>query len=253
MWSTMIITLREGIEAFLIVAITVAYLRKTGRHGLVSIAYWAVAAAIGLSLLLAQHAAEWVSTPFNEGVLALVAAVLVTSMIVYMLRAARHLRAEIGRKIELALQRPPLLARLGLFAFVLLMVAREGMETALLLLSLAAQTDTLSMAQGGVIGILLAAGVAGLWARYGHRVNLGLFFQATSIFLALFVVQLLFYAFHEFTEAGALPLDNTYWHIATEPWSPEGEYGQWLSYALLVCPLLWLVYSRRAGRTLLQT
>jgi high-affinity iron transporter len=251
MLSTLAITLREGIEAFLIVAITLAYLRKTGRTALVPAVYWSTGIAIMLSLILAMIAAEFVATPFNEGMLALVAAVLVASMIVYMLKAAKHLRAEIGRKIELAMQKPPMLAQLGVFAFVLLMVTREGVETALLLLSLSGQTDAAAMIQGGVLGVILAALLALAWARYGHRINLGLFFQATSIFLALFVLQLIFYAFHEFTEAGALPLDNAYWHIATEPWAPEGEYGQWLSYALVLCPALWLlyIYSRNKSQT----
>lgn len=244
MLSTLIITLREGIEAFLIVAITLAYLRKTGRTALIPAAYWGVGVAVVLSLALASVAAEWMTTPFNEGVLALVAAVLVASMIVYMLKAAKHLRTEIGRKIELAMQKPPVLAQLGVFAFVLLMVSREGAETALLLLSLAGQTDAAAMIQGGILGVILAALLALAWARHGHRVNLGLFFQATSIFLALFVVQLIFYAFHEFTEGGSLPIDNAYWHIATEPWAPEGEYGQWLSYGLVLCPALWLLYAR---------
>ena len=53
----------------------------------------------------------------------------------------------------------------------------------------------------------------------------------------LFVLQLTIYAFHEFSEAGALPLDNAYWHIATEPYGPDGEYGHWLSYALVLIPL----------------
>src|SRR4029077_13185735 len=78
---------------------------------------------------------------------------------------------------------------------------------------------------------------------YGHRVNLGLFFQVTSIFLLLFAVQLCIYAFHEATEAHVLPIDNSYWHIAPEPYGPEGEYGAMLTYALVLLPGLWLAWS----------
>ena len=88
---------------------------------------------------------------------------------------------------------------------------------------------------------MLAALLAAAWVRYGHRVDLALFFQVTSIFLVLFALQLLFYAFHEFTEANALPIDNAYWHLATEEWA-EGTYARssaragaraaaWLGYA----------------------
>src|SRR4029077_11080949 len=89
---------------------------------------------------------------------------------------------------------------------------------------------------------LLAGLLAAAWVRYGHRVNLGLFFQVTSIFLILFVVQLLFYAFHEFTEANALPIDNAYWHLATEEWA-EGTYANLISVALILIPLAWLGYA----------
>ena len=82
-----------------------------------------------------------------------------------------------------------------------------------------------------------AGALAALWGRYGHRVNLARFLQVTAVFLLLFVVQLAIYAFHELTEADILPLDNAYWHIATEPYGPEGEYGHWLSYALVAFPL----------------
>jgi high-affinity iron transporter len=74
-------------------------------------------------------------------------------------------------------------------------------------------------------------------------VNLTLFFRVTSVFLVLFALQLVVYAFHEATEANALPLDNAYWHIATEPYGPEGPYGALLTYALVLVPAAWLVFS----------
>ncbi len=52
------------------------------------------------------------------------------------------------------------------------------------------------------------------------------------------------YAFHEFTEIGMIPgLDNEYWHLATEPYGPEGVYGQWLSYGMVIVPLAWLAFA----------
>jgi high-affinity iron transporter len=93
-----------------------------------------------------------------------------------------------------------------------------------------------------VAGILLAAFVAWMWSHYGHRVNLGRFFQVTAVFLAVFVVQLLIYGFHELTEAHIWS-GSDYWHWVTEPYGPDGVYGQYLTYALVALPMAWLAIS----------
>ncbi|MBI2312464.1 MAG: FTR1 family protein [Betaproteobacteria bacterium] len=243
MLSTLVITLREGIEAFLIVAIMLAYLNKTGRAHLARAVYWgigaAVVASIGASLLFAQ--AE--NKPLWEGLLALVAAVLVASLIVYMWRKAPRLRAEITTRLEGEARKDGRAAALGVFAFTLLMITREGMETALMLSALLFNTGTGDMLAGAALGVAAAAGLAWGWARYGKRVNLPRLLQVTAIFLAVFVVQLFIYSFHEFTEADILPLDNEFWHIATEPYGPEGAYGQWLTYSMVLIPAGWLLYA----------
>ena len=101
---------------------------------------------------------------------------------------------------------------------------------------------------GGALAGILAAGALGLaWVRYGHRLNLGLFFQVTSVFLVLFALQLLLYAFHEFTEANTLPIDNAYWHVVTEEWA-EGSYAQLISLGLVLAPMAWLVFASLRGR-----
>ena len=87
---------------------------------------------------------------------------------------------------------------------------------------------------GAVAGTLVAAFIAWLWSRYGHRVNLARFFQVTAVFLLVFVVQLLIYGFHELAEANIFP-NSQPWHDATEPYGPDGVYGQYLTY-LLVAP-----------------
>ena len=84
--------------------------------------------------------------------------------------------------------------------------------------------------------MLCAAFVAWLWSRYGHRVNLALFFQVTAVFLAVFVVQLAIYGFHELMEAN-LFTGSEWWHDATEPIGPDGRYGRYLSYLLVVMPV----------------
>lgn len=242
MLQMFVITLREGIEAFLIVAIALAYLRKTGRAALVPAVFWGTGAGVTLSLILGIKLAEFAVQPIWEGVLALIAVVLVTSMVIYMWRAAKHLRTEIGARLEAAAQRTGTTAWLGVFAFTVLMITREGMETAFLIDAVALRTDSRDLLAGALIGVALAALLAWAWSRYGHRVNLALFFQVTSIFLLLFAVQLLLYSFHEFTEAKALPIDNEYWHEATEAYA-EGVYAQIYSLALVLIPAAWLVIA----------
>ncbi len=127
------------------------------------------------------------------------------------------------------------------------MITREGMETALLMGTLLFQMQApLEMTVGALGGVLLAGFVASLWSRYGHRVNLGLFFQVTAVFLMIFVVQLLIYGFHELTEANIFPYSEPL-HIATEPFGPDGLYGKWLTYLLVVMPMGWLLFASMFG------
>jgi high-affinity iron transporter len=249
MVQMLLVTLREGIEMFLIVAIAAAYLKKTGRGALLSAVAWGTALALAASVILGTWLAEVAVTPKWEAILALVAAILVISMVVYMLKAAKHMRRDIGARLELAAERPGTAAWLGVFLFVVLMVTREGMETAFITASLFRQTDVRHFVLGALAGLALAAALAWAWSRYSHRVNLALFFKVTSAFLFIFALQLVVYAFHESTEAGLLPIDNAYWHVATEPYGPEGEYGAMLTYALVLVPaalLLWAALRNRA-------
>lgn len=243
MYSTLMISLREGIEAFLIVAMTLAYLRKTGRESLVSAVFFGTGVAIVASFVAAYFFNQASNKPFWEGLLASVAAVMVFTLILYMFRHAHQIRAQIAARIEQAAVKSNAASWWSVFAFVLLMIVREGMETALMISSLALQNPGDEMLQGAVIGVTCAGLLAALWGRYGHRVNVARFLQVTAIFLLLFVVQLFIYAFHEFTEGGVFPgIDNEYWHIATEPYGPEGIYGQWLSYSMVLLPFGWLFW-----------
>lgn len=249
MLQMLVITMREGIEAFLIIAIMAAYLKKTGRHALLPAVWWGTGLAVLLSVGVSFIFAEATNKPLWEGALAAVAAILVATMVVYMWRTARHMRAQIGAKLEAAAIKPGTGALLGVFAFTLLMITREGMETALLISTLILQSEPRDVIIGAIGGVALAALMAWAWSRYGHRINLARFFQVTAVFLMVFVVQLAIYAFHEFSEAGMLPLNNAYWHLATEPYGPEGFYGQLLSYSMVLIPAAWLFWSwLRDGR-----
>lgn len=248
MGQMMLVTLREGIEMFLIVAIAATYLRKTGRAALLPAVRWGTATAIAASVALGTVLAQKAVTPLSEGVLSLVAAVLVISMVIYMLKAAKHMRRDIGAKLEAAVERDGRGAWIAVFLFVVLMITREGMETAFVTASLFRETETAHFVLGALAGLGLAALLAWGWSRYGQRVNLALFFKVTSVFLVLFALQLLLNAFHESTEANLLPIDNAYWHLATEPYGPEGQYGALFTYALVLVPAVWLMVAALQSR-----
>jgi len=248
MGQMLVVTLREGIEMFLIVAIAAAYLRKTGRVRLLPAVRWGTAVAIAASAALGTLLAEVAVVPLWEAVLSLVAAILVISMVIYMLKAAKHMRRDIGSRLEAAAGRDGRGAWIAVFLFVVLMITREGMETAFVTASLFRQTETAHFVVGALAGLALAALLGWGWVRYGQRVNLALFFRVTSLFLILFALQLLLNAFHEATEANVLPIDNAYWHLATEPYGPEGEYGALLTYALVLVPAVWLMLAALQAR-----
>ena len=95
MLAAFVITLREGLEAFLIVAISLAYLRKSGQRQLVPAVHWGIAASVVLSVAAAWLFQQAANQALWEGVLALTAAVLVASLIVHMWRHAKRLKSEI--------------------------------------------------------------------------------------------------------------------------------------------------------------
>jgi len=247
MLQAFVITLREGLEAFLIVAISLAYLKKSGRRALVPAVHWGIGVSIllsigaGLLLAKARNQSLW------EGILGIVAAFLVTSLTVHMWRAGRHMKKDIEGKLAASSDRTGAAAFWGVFVFTLLMITREGMETAMLMNALLFQVRAMNIVGGAFGGTIVAAFIAFLWSRYGHRVNLSRFFQVTAIFLLVFVVQLLIYGFHELAEARVLPNSDAL-HWATEPYGPDGVYGHYLTYMLVALPLGWLAVSSLFGR-----
>jgi len=240
MLQAFVITLREGIEAFLIVAISLAYLRKSGRAELIRAVHWGIAAALAVSavggyLLYNASNQEWL-----EGPLALVAAVSVGALTVQMLRTGRHMKGAIEGRLRTSSERAGAAAFLGVFLFTGLMISREGMETSLLLLQLQ-QAPPLVI--GALLGIVGASALAWLWSRYGHRVPLSLFLQTTAIFLCIFTIQLFIYGVHEMSEQNFLPYSAIV-HEATEAWGPESMFGHLLTYLLVLGPLTWLAIKK---------
>ncbi len=241
MLSSFVIVVREGFEAFLIVAIVVAYLRKTRKTHLVPVVYWAVAASLATSTGLGWVLYQGANRPLWEAMMGLLTIPFVVGLVVYMWRTGPTLKRRMENRLESKTTTTyGTWPAVGIFAFTALMVTREGMETALMLF----QVRSAQVVQGALLGLAGAGLMAWAWARYGHRINVRRFFQVTGIFLLLFVVQIAIYSLHEFSEAGVLTNDWILrFHMATEPYSPYGRYGQWMPLVMLGVPALWLVVA----------
>ncbi len=204
MLQTLIITLREGVEAALVIAIAVAYLQKTGRQDLLSSVYRAFSAAI-----VASFAFAWIFTRFQvteeayEGWTLLVSAVFVLSMVLWMNKSARGLKGEIENKLQLNSDKEG--SRWGVFLFVFLMVFREGVETVLLLAAVRLDTSGILELTGIVLGVVLSVLFGISFVRGVIRVNLRSFFKMTTVILMVVVFQLALTGLHELSEGQILP------------------------------------------------
>jgi high-affinity iron transporter len=245
MLQALVITLREGFEAFLIVAISLSYLRKSGRAALTSAVHWGIGVAVAVSALGGYLLFHSLNQEWLDGPLALVAAASVTWMIVHMWRTGRRMKGDIEGRLQASAVRPGAAAYTGVFLFTLLMISREGMETVLLLMQL---HETTNLVLGAAVGSLAAVGVAWLWSRYGHRINLSLFFQATAIFLFVFVVQLVIKGAHEMSEQQYLPYSEII-HRGTESWGPDSTFGHVLTYLLVLLPVSWIAIKSLVSKS----
>lgn len=235
MIPALIIVFREGFEAFLSVAIILAYLRKTGRDSLRPAVFWGIGVALIASAVLGWVLGR-VNQPLWEGVLGIVAIVLVSTFVIHIWRTAPHMKKDMEVRLEsYSNKRSRLLALAGVFFFTVLMITREGMETALMLIQVRQGRFVL----GSLLGLGLAALLSWFWAHFGHRLDLRRFFQVTGMFLLLFTIQIAVYSIHEFSEAGLLPNSEAI-HAATELYSPVGLYGKWFSVMLVIFCGAWL-------------
>ena len=160
------------------------------------------------------------------------------------MRAAKHIRQDINNRIESSASKEGMAAIMGVFAFTVVMIAREGMETAMMLGTMTGSMNQGEVIAGALIGFMIVGVIGLIWVKQSHRINLRAFMQVTGIFLILFCVHLFIYGFHELTEVGAVPfIDNFKWHTLTEPLEPGEPIGNLITIGLLVVPCLWLVYS----------
>ena len=203
MLQAFIITLREGVEAALIVGITLAYLAKIGRNDLRKAVYAALAAAfagsIGVAIVVSRFK---LNEDVFEGWVMLVAAVFVVTMIVFMMKTGRKLKGQIESKVGLFARGD---AWIGLFIFVFLMVLREGAETVLILSAVTLNSSELMSFIGTVMGIVVAVLFGVIFVKGSVKINLQKFFKVTTAILFLVAGQLVISGLHELSENGMLP------------------------------------------------
>lgn len=205
MIQSLVITLREGVEAALVIGIAIAYLTKSGRGSLIGRVFWALGAAV-LASIVAAIALQRIT--FNqeayEGYVLLAAAFFVGTMVIWMQRTARGMKRHIEGRLE-SISSEEKSSGLGVFLFVFLMVFREGAETVLLLSAVSLNTDDLLNFIGGATGLALAVAFGIVFVRGTVRLDLRKFFQITTVILMFVVLQLTITGMHELSEGGILP------------------------------------------------
>ncbi len=207
MLQAFIVTLREGVEAALIVGITLAYLAKIGRNDLRKTVYAALVAAflgsIGVAVVISRLN---LNEDVFEGWVMLVAAFFVVTMIIFMMKTGRKLKGEIEGKVGLLAGND---AWVGLFFFVFLMVLREGAETVLILSAVTLNSTELMSFLGTLLGVMAAIAFGVMFVKGSVRINLQKFFRVTTAILFLVAAQLVIAGLHELSESGVIPSSKT--------------------------------------------
>ncbi|MFG2328210.1 iron uptake transporter permease EfeU [Streptomyces sp. NPDC048604] len=229
MFGNYLIGLREGLEASLVVCILIAYLVKTERRDALRPIWTGIAVAVGVALAFGaglEFGSQELTFEAQEalgGSLSILAVGLVTWMVFWMRRTARHLRSELHGKLDAALQ----MGTGALVATAFLAVGREGLETALFVwASVRASSDgTHAPLTGVLLGLLTAVFLGWLFYRGALRINLAKFFTWTGGLLVLVAAGVLAYGVHDLQEARFLGgLENKAFDVsATIP--PDSWYG----------------------------
>ena len=252
MLANVLIGLREGLEAGLIVGILVAYLHKIGRRDVLPRLWIGIAGAILLSLTVGAILTFGPSTLSFQaqeilgGSLSIVAVGMVTWMTFWMARHARGLSAELRADVDRAVQR----SALALVILGIVSVGREGVETALFVwASVNAGANAVLGTLGAVIGILIAVVLAYLIYRGLVRIDLGRFFFWTGIFLIVVAAGVLAYGVHDLQEAGVLPGITVTAYSLVQFVPPTSWYGAVLAGVFNFTPeptvaqvVVWVLY-----------
>jgi len=208
MLASFLLSLREGIEAALIIGIVLGALRQMRRMEIVPAVWYGTFSAVlvslvgGMVLTVFGLSLEGTAEEIFEGITMLLAAGVLTWMIFWMNRQARNIKSELEDGVHKAAFEG---GKRGLFALAFLAVVREGIELALFLTAATFASD----AQSTILGALLGLGLAILlgWGLFASTIRLDLrrFFQVTGFLLILFAAGLVAHGVHEFNEAGVIP------------------------------------------------
>lgn len=219
-----VLMFREGLEASLIVAIILGYLRKLGRAS-AGRSVWAGVALASILTLGFAVGLQLVGAAFDdpikaiyEGVTSLLAVAVLTGMIFWMSRQARQMKSSLERDVDAALAGG---GGVALFSLAFATVAREGVEAGLFLSAAAFASSGLAILVGGVVGLAMSIVLGILMYRLGVRLNLRTFFRVTGVLLIIFGAAILRYAADEFADVGLLsPLVESVWN--TGQFLPDG-------------------------------
>ena len=244
MLQAFIITLREGVEASLIVGIVFAYLTKIGRSELKRTVFWALgaalAASVGGAVILAR---TQLNTDIFEGWVMLGAAAFVISMIWFMHKTARTMRGSIEEKIA-SYTGPEGVSKVGLFFFVFLLVLREGVETVLILSAVTLNSTELLSFTGTLLGVAVSVVFGILFIRGSVKINLQRFFRVTTVILYFVAFQLIVSGLHELSENGVLPSSQTEMRLIGP--IVRNDFFFFVTMLALAGLMILLEYKRRA-------
>ncbi len=209
MLGSFLITIREGLEAALIIGIILAYLARTGNRQSFK-PVW-IGTALGVLASLAAGAVVYfvageLKSPWEEifeGSAMLLAVGMLTWMIFWMRKQSKNIKAHLQAQIQSALTGG---SSLALVTIAFLAVVREGIETVLFLFAAATTAESpLVFTFGGILGLAAAVLIGYALYKGTSRFNLRIFFNATSVVLILFAAGLLAHGIHEFNEVGIIP------------------------------------------------
>jgi high-affinity iron transporter len=251
MLATLVIFLREGVEASMIIAILLAYLNRIGRRehfrdvfvGVGAALLLATAGGIAAYLTIRSYDGSRVQTIF-ETVTYLVAATVLTYMTFWMRKHARSLSKELRARADAALDGR---ARWGLGLLAFQAVGREGLETVVFTLAIIFSTSTAGALSGAVIGLAGSLGIAFVIYRLGHKLNLARFFTVIGVLLMVFAAGLLADAVENLQQLGWLPvLAAPMWHSAgllSEDSALGDVLHSFFGYSDAPTPLQVLIYA----------
>ena len=207
MFETLTITLREGIEAALVIGIILAYLGRTNKHALKKYVYAAIIAAvvgsIATAMAIQMLLAEW--SEFVEGLMFFIAAFFLGTMLIWMHRTSKRIRQDVEQDIESVFNKSQ---AFGVLALTFFMIYREGAEI-VLFLSATAKEASAATALEGAMGLALAVLFGYLFVKGSLKMDLGKFFKITGMMLAIIIFQLIVGGIHEWSEVGIINLSQT--------------------------------------------